>query len=239
MAGRILVVDDEIPITKLIAYHLERDGFTVVARHDGESAYSEMMAGDFDLVILDIMLPRISGWDVLRFARNAGKRFPVILLTARTDEVDKVAGLELGADDYVTKPFSPRELVARVRAHLRRRRESLDAGGGQRLVVGSLTIDEGTRDATVAGVPLSLTAKEFDLLAYLARRPGWTFTRDDLLESVWGYDFAGDTRTVDVHISRLRQKLDRAPQGSDTPTIETMRSVGYRLTVGVNQDRPQ
>jgi len=237
MSARILVVDDELAITKLVTYHLERDGFTVTPRYDGESAYNEIMSGDFDLVVLDIMLPRMSGWDVLRLARNAGKRFPVILLTARTDEVDKVAGLELGADDYVTKPFSPRELVARVRAHLRRRQESQTTSENQRLTVGSLTIDQGTRDVTLDGSPLSLTAKEFDLLAHLAKKPGWTFTRDDLLESVWGYEFAGDTRTVDVHVSRVRQKLDRMSKAREAPTIETMRGVGYKLAMRENGDR--
>ncbi len=232
MPARILVVDDEVAITKLVEYHLQREGFEVVTRHDGESAYDALKSADFDLVVLDLMLPGMSGWDVLRLARNAGKRFPVILLTARADEADKVAGLELGADDYVTKPFSPRELVARVRAHLRRR-EELDKAAvtPKRLTVGSLTVDDETRDAAVAGTVLSLTAKEFDLLAHFARHPGRTFTRESLLESVWGYEFAGDTRTVDVHVSRLRQKLEPFSDRRDAPTIETLRGVGYRLVL--------
>lgn len=231
MAKRILVVDDEVAITKLVAYHLERDGFAVVTRNDGESAYDRIAAEDFDLVILDLMLPGMSGWDVLRLSRNAEKRFPVILLSARAEEVDKVAGLELGADDYVTKPFSPRELVARVRAHLRRKEEL--AGGPERstLSVGALTVDESARDVFVADTQILLTAKEFDLLAHMAKRPGWTFTRDSLLESVWGYEFAGDTRTIDVHVSRLRQKLQPFLARGDVPTIETMRGVGYKLVI--------
>lgn len=233
MGARILVVDDEAAITKLIAFHLEREGFEVVARRDGESAYRDICASDFDLVILDLMLPGMSGWDVLRLIRNGGKRFPVILLTARADEVDKVAGLELGADDYVTKPFSPRELVARVRAHLRRRDELVSGSGtpGSRLSLGALLLDEASRDVTLAGRPLALTAKEFDLLAHFARHPGRAFTRESLLESVWGYEFAGDTRTVDVHVSRLRQKLGPIPGRVDIPVIETMRGVGYRLVI--------
>ncbi|MEX0975242.1 MAG: response regulator transcription factor [Bacillota bacterium] len=239
MAGRILVVDDEVAITKLVAYHLEREGFEVVSRYDGESAYNEIRSADFDLVVLDLMLPGMSGWDVLRLCRNAGKRFPVILLTARADEVDKVAGLELGADDYVTKPFSPRELVARVRAHLRRREELAgNEVGTSRLTVGALVLDEGTRDVAVARTLLALTAKEFDLLAYMARRPGRTFTRENLLESVWGYEFAGDTRTVDVHVSRLRQKLEPFSAQNHVPTIETMRGVGYRLVLPDGGGRP-
>ena len=233
MPARILVVDDETAITKLISFHLQREGFEVAVCHDGESAYQEISASDFDLVILDLMLPGMSGWDVLRLSRNSGKRFPVILLTARTDEVDKVAGLELGADDYVTKPFSPRELVARVRAHLRRLGErTVDGGGtGPRLAAGALILDEGSRQAAVAGRPLQLTTKEFDLLAHFARHPGRVFTREALLGSVWGYEFAGDTRTVDVHVSRLRQKLDAAAPQADVPEIETVRGVGYRLAV--------
>ena len=231
LPARILVVDDEVAITKLISFHLQREGFEVAVCHDGESAYRDIRASEFDLVILDLMLPGLSGWDVLRLSRNSGKRFPVILLTARTDEVDKVAGLELGADDYVTKPFSPRELVARVRAHLRRRGEptGVEVAEGSRLAVGTLSLDETSREAAVAGCPLQLTAKEFDLLAYLARHPGRVFTREALLENVWGYDFPGDTRTVDVHVSRIRQKLDASGSLGDVPEIETVRGVGYRL----------
>ncbi len=273
------MVDDEQAIVKLVSYHLERDGYSTVPCYDGENALKLIREQYFDLIILDLMLPGISGWDVLRLARNEGKVFPVILLSARDEEVDRVAGLELGADDYVTKPFSPRELVARVRAQLRRASASGEHAGaiGTNMTlpepetspemtpevapdyapactpaaqetaydhtpqpqfspgsihIGPIIIDESAREIFAAGTPVELTAKEFDLLAYMANQPGRVFTRNVLLSAVWGYEFEGDTRTVDVHISRLRQKIDPAltlDSNSGQSIIATVRGVGYKL----------
>ena len=274
LTKKILIVDDEEAIVRLLAYHLERDGYDTLAAYDGKTALKIIREHDLDLVILDIMLPEISGWDVLRVARSEGKSFPVILLSARDEEVDRVAGLELGADDYVTKPFSPRELVARVRAQLRRmdiatseaekeenvtestpRPDSIDpmthssAIRGQPavsrdriLTVGYVTANIDSREVFVSQKPVDLTAKEFDLMVYMMNRPRRVFTRGDLLSAVWGYDFEGDTRTVDVHISRLRQKIDplihelAQTHGTDCPEsfLETIRGVGYRLVSGAN-----
>ena len=272
MAKRILIVDDEEAIVRLVAYHLERDGYDTVPCYDGETALRLIREHDFDLVILDIMLPEFSGWDVLRVARREGKSFPVIFLSARDEEVDRVAGLELGADDYVTKPFSPRELVARVRAQLRRmdmaaseaeKGEKLpeepsqpsyidssvcpsEIGPkppltvGENISVGYIIANTHTREVYISDKPIDLTAKEFDLLVYMMDQPRRVFTRGNLLSGVWGYDFEGDTRTVDVHISRLRQKIDplihevARTQGIDCPEsfLETVRGVGYRLVSG-------
>ncbi|MGH2467356.1 MAG: winged helix-turn-helix domain-containing protein, partial [Candidatus Limnocylindrales bacterium] len=176
---------------------------------------------DPDLVVLDLMLPELDGLEVIRELRRRGDT-PVLMLTARAEDVDRIVGLELGADDYLTKPFNPRELVARVRAILRR--SAATARGGRPLDVGSLRVDPRRRDAYVASRRLDLRPREFDLLAALARDPGVVFTRDGLLESVWGTDFPGQTRTVDVHIAAVRARL--APDG---PPIETIRGVGYRL----------
>lgn len=221
------MVDDERAIVKLITYHLERDGFRVTPAYDGEEALKLIRSSPFDLVILDIMLPKVSGWDVLRTCRLEGRQFPVLFLTARTDEVDRVAGLELGADDYITKPFSPRELVARVRAHLRRL--SPDPGNEARAItVGPVSANQVTREVTVNGVPIDLTAKEFELLVCMMKHPGRVFTRGELLEKVWGWDTQADTRTVDVHVSRLRQKIDPLI-GSEESYIQTIRNVGYRV----------
>ncbi|HHW18205.1 MAG TPA: response regulator transcription factor [Firmicutes bacterium] len=233
MKEHILVVDDERPIVKLISYHLEREGYRTTGCHDGEVACQLIREQPFDLVILDLMLPGMTGWDVLRIARNEGKKFPVIILSARGEEVDKVAGLELGADDYVTKPFSPRELVARVRAHLRRVSSMQPEDNSPRkLKYGPLVLDEDSREVFVGDQPVELTTKEFDLLSYMMKQPGRVFTRENLLSQVWGYDFEGDTRTVDVHISRVRQKIDGALGGSaETSVIETVRGVGYKLVL--------
>lgn len=230
---RILVVDDEKAITKLLSYHLEREGYETVCCYDGDEALRTLRGQSFDLVILDLMLPKISGWDVLRQARKEGKTFPVIILSARGEEVDKVAGLELGADDYVTKPFSPRELVARVGAHLRRTEGALNPDASEkRIEYGPILVDEAAREVRVKGKPLEFTAKEFDLLAHMIKQPGRVFTREHLLSNVWGYDFEGDTRTVDVHVSRLRQKIDSVlgTEGADS-VIETVRGVGYKLVL--------
>ncbi len=217
----ILVVDDERNIVDLVRLYLEKDGFAVIAAGDGEEALLLYRRHDPDLVILDLMLPRIDGLEVCREIRRRGDT-PVLMLTARGDDIDAVVGLELGADDYVSKPFNPRALVARVQAILRRT-DSTNRGG-RPIDVGSLRIDPRRREATVNDRRLELRAREFDLLVALARDPGAVLTRDALLEDVWGTDFPGETRTVDVHVAEVRKKL-----GEDGPAIETLRGIGYRL----------
>jgi two-component system alkaline phosphatase synthesis response regulator PhoP len=218
---RVLVVDDEPNIVALLRLYLEKEGFEVIAARDGDEALALHLRHDPDLVILDLMLPKQDGFDVCREIRRRGDT-PVLMLTARSDDVDSIVGLELGADDYVTKPFNPRALVARVKAILRRSARS--ASGARPIEVGALRIDRRRREATVGDRRLELRAREFDLLAALARDPGVVLTRDVLLEDVWGTDFPGETRTVDVHVGELRKHL-----GDDGPPIETVRGVGYRL----------
>lgn len=232
MEPRILVVDDEQAIVDLISYHLSREGFHVDKCYDGESALRRLRGDHWDLLILDLMLPRLSGWEVLRTLRMEKRNLPVLVLSARGEETDKVAGLELGADDYVTKPFSPRELVARVRAHLRRKSMGEDESVPETIKLGPLEIDLPTRTVSVFGAPIDLTVKEFDLIAFLARNPDKVFSREKLLEEIWGYDFEGDTRTIDVHISRLRQKIDPLlfGPGEATSLLESVRGIGYRLS---------
>ncbi len=217
----VLVVDDERNIVDLVRLYLEKDGFAVVAASDGEEALVAHARHEPDLVILDLMLPRRDGFEVCREIRRRGDT-PVLMLTARSDDVDAIVGLELGADDYVTKPFNPRALVARVKAILRR--TEVTAKGGRPFEVGTLRVDPRKREATVGERRLDLRAREFDLLAALARDPGVVLTRDALLEDVWGTDFPGETRTIDVHVAELRKKL-----GADAPPIETVRGFGYRL----------
>ena len=217
----ILVVDDERNIVDLLRLYLEKEGFGVIAAHDGQAALDLHARHDPDLVVLDLMLPIVDGFEVCRELRRRGDT-PVLMLTARTDDVDAIVGLELGADDYVTKPFNPRALVARIKAILRRSTPS--ARAGRPIEVGSLRIDPRRREASIADRRLELRSREFDLLAALARDPGAVLTRDGLLEGVWGTDFPGETRTVDVHIAEVRKKL-----GADGPQIETVRGLGYRL----------
>lgn len=221
MGKTILVVDDEPNIVALVRLYLEKDGFTVAEARDGEEALRLHERLDPDLVVLDVMLPRLDGSEVTRAIRRRADT-PIVMLTARGDDIDRIVGLELGGDDYVVKPFNPRELVARVRAVLRR---SDGARRGERpLEVGTLRVDPRRREAYVGSRRLDLRAREFDLLAALARDPGAVLTRDGLLESVWGTDFPGETRTVDVHVSALRARL-----GDDGPPIEAVRGLGYRL----------
>ncbi|MCU0505921.1 MAG: response regulator transcription factor [Chloroflexi bacterium] len=217
----VLVVDDERNIVDLVRLYLEKEGMRVVAAGDGRQALDAHARHAPDLVVLDVMLPGIDGFEVCREIRRRGTT-PILMLTARSDDVDATVGLELGADDYVTKPFNPRLLVARVRAILRR--SDATASGDAVVGVGSLRIDPRRRLAEVDGRDLSLRPREFDLLLALARDPGIVHTREALLENVWGTDFPGETRTVDVHIAELRKKL-----GHDGPRLETMRGIGYRL----------
>jgi DNA-binding response OmpR family regulator len=226
----ILVVDDEPRITEITRDYLERAGFRVTTAANGADALAIVRSRRPDLIVLDLGLPKMDGLDVTRTLRTQSN-VPIIMLTARVDERDKLAGLELGADDYVTKPFNPRALVARVKAILRRTEAT--AKGGRPMEVGSLRVDPRRREATVDGRDLGLRAREFDLLAALARDPGVVLTRDVLLEDVWGTDFPGETRTVDVHVGEVRRKL-----GPDGPPIETVRGVGYRLVPPRRQPVP-
>jgi two-component system, OmpR family, response regulator len=220
--GTILVVEDEESIAELIRLYLERDGFRVVWRSDGRSGLASVHADRPRLVVLDLMLPGMDGFEVTRALRENGGHIPIIVVTAREEEADRVLGLELGADDYVTKPFSPRELVARVKAVLRRSEPEPEEAQEAALHLGNLTVDPARREVIFEGRPVELTAREFDLLSYLVRNRGLVLTRDQILERVWGYAFPADTRTVDVHIRQLRAKLgDRAP-------IRTIRGVGYK-----------
>lgn len=217
----ILVVDDESNIRELARMYLERDGYQVAVARDGAEALRQIEALRPAMVILDLMLPEIDGWEVCRRVR-ALSDLPILMLTARDDDVDKIVGLELGADDYLTKPFNPRELVARVRAILRRtgrRAEQVDP-----VHAGNVMIDSARREVTVDGQAVILRNKEFDLLLTLAEHRGIVLSREKLLELVWGYDFPGQTRTVDVHIAQLRDKLARS-----NVTIETVWGIGYRL----------
>lgn len=217
----VLVVDDEKNIVKLAELYLSAEGFDVISAADGATALETVKIRRPDLVILDIMLPEIDGWEVCRRLRQTSQ-IPIIMLTARSDDVDKIVGLELGADDYVVKPFNPRELVARVKAVLRRTEAGREPP--EAFSVGDLRVDIPRREVHVKDKLVSLRAKEFDLLAFLARHEGIVLTRNQFLDAVWGYEFYGDTRTVDVHIAHLRDKL-----GGSNVAIETVWGVGYKL----------
>jgi DNA-binding response OmpR family regulator len=218
----VLVVDDEPAIAELVRGYLERDGLRAVVAADGPAALAAVAAHRPAVVLLDVGLPGLDGTAVCRRLREAGDWTPVLFVTARDDEVDRVLGLELGADDYVTKPFSPRELVARVRAVLRRGRPTLPADA-DRLAAGGLELDLAGRRARAGGRPVELTTTEFDLLAHLLRRPGRVVPREELLSHVWGYPVGTPTRTVDVHVAQVRAKL------GDTVRLRTVRGVGYAL----------
>jgi DNA-binding response OmpR family regulator len=225
-APLVLVVEDEPPIAELVRGYLQRDGLRVRVAHDGSAALAAVAVDRPALVLLDIGLPGMDGTQVCRRLREAGNWTPVLFVTARDDEVDRVLGLELGADDYVTKPFSPRELVARVRAVLRRSTaaDSRQRGdGSSALVAGGVRLDLDTRRAEAGGRPVELTTTEFDLLAHLMRRPGRVFPREELLGDVWGYPPGTPTRTVDVHVAQLRAKLGEALR------VRTVRGVGYAV----------
>jgi DNA-binding response OmpR family regulator len=218
--GLVLVVEDERAIADLVRLYLSREGFGVHVEHDGGAGLAAARRLRPVACVLDIALPGLAGTEICRQLRAAGDWTPVLFLTARDDEVDRVLGLELGADDYITKPFSPRELVARVRAVLRRSAGPPDERPVRRL--GGVTLDPARREVTVAGAPVALTSTEFDLLAYLMGRPGRVFTREELLASVWGYAALAGTRTVDVHVAQVRGKL-----GPAAAVIRTVRGVGY------------
>ncbi|MEW5990393.1 MAG: response regulator transcription factor [Chloroflexota bacterium] len=225
-APRVLVVDDEAPMVELVGEYLRSEGMDVAVARDGPSALDAARERRPDVIVLDVMLPGLDGFEVLRRVRTFSDAY-VIMLTARAEEIDRIVGLSVGADDYMVKPFSPRELVARVKALLRRPRAAL--GDSRTLSLGELVIDEPTRTVTLRGEPVPLTTIEFDLLLTLARDPGVVFPRQRLLDRVWGMDYVGDEHVVDVHLGNLRRKL-----GDDAtrPTfIETVRGAGYRFRV--------
>jgi two-component system alkaline phosphatase synthesis response regulator PhoP len=232
MNKKVLVVDDEQSIVTLLQYNLQQAGFDVITAMDGESGKNLAITEQPDLMVLDLMLPKMDGVEVCKQLRQERVMLPILMLTAKDDEFDKVLGLELGADDYMTKPFSPREVVARVKAILRRTQiiqepETADQGSGERMNVTELVIYPDRYEAYFAEERLDLTPKEFELLVYLAKHKGRVLTRDQLLSAVWNYDFAGDTRIVDVHISHLREKIER---NTKKPIyIKTIRGLGYKL----------
>ena len=229
MSGKtILVVDDEQNIVELVRLYLHNEGFRVVTAYDGNEALRLYRATPPALMILDLMLPGLDGWEVCRQVRRESD-LPIIMLTARSDDVDKIVGLELGADDYLAKPFNPRELVARVKAVLRRPVVALRAGFTGPRVLGNTVIDPARHEVTIAGRAVELRSKEYDLLLMLAQNLGLVLERDKLLNKVWGYEYIGDTRTVDVHVAHLRDRLT----GSDL-SIQTVRGVGYKLVLGTS-----
>nr|WP_242549365.1 response regulator transcription factor [Alicyclobacillus mali (ex Roth et al. 2021)] len=233
-----MVVDDEASIRTLVEYNFSRSGFDVETVDDGRVAYEKLKQGasKYDLVVLDLMLPGMDGLEVCRRLRQEGVQIPIILLTARDEEVDLVLGLELGADDYVTKPFSPRELVARARAVLRRtenrEEDAQSTSSGKVLRAGNIVMDVARHEVRVRGQLVEFTPKEFELLQYFMENPEHVLSRDQLLDRVWGYSAATDTRIVDVHVSHLREKIE---DDSKNPRyIRTVRGIGYKFTEGTS-----
>jgi len=228
MRRRLLIVEDDPTLRQALTFNLTREGYEVTSAADGEAALEAARSDRLDLVLLDVMLPGMSGVELLRVLRREGITTTVIILSAKGDEIDRVVGLKVGADDYVAKPFSRPELLARIEAVLRRqRRETDEPERREQLTFGAVRIDVARREVTVDGEQIHLTTKEFDLLAHMAGSPGRIFTRDQLLARIWGYDYVGDGRTVDVHVSWLRGKL-RGRGGHDH--FRTVRGVGYAFS---------
>ena len=223
MTAKILVVDDDPAISEMLTIVLQTEGFDTVVVGDGNDAVTAAQEHDPDLILLDVMLPGMSGIDVCRTVREFST-MPIVMLTARTDTVDVVLGLESGADDYITKPFKPKELIARVRARLRRSPE--ESAESTTIRVGEVEIDTAGHEVTRGGEVINLTPIEFDLLTTLASQPGQVFSREELLEKVWGYRKSGDTRLVNVHVQRLRSKVERDPD--DPQVVLTVRGIGYK-----------
>ena len=225
MSELILLVDDEASIIQLAQLYLEREGFRVASVNDGQAALDAVADQNLALVVLDVMLPNVDGFEVCRRLRAENNPVAILMLTARDDDIDKIVGLELGADDYLTKPFNPRELVARVKAILRRDARVSELASVA-IHLGDLSIDPSSREASIGETPLDLRAKEFDLLLTLAENRGRVLSREKLLELAWGFDFYGQTRTVDVHVAHLRKKM-----GDCKVKIETVTGIGYKLVV--------
>lgn len=229
---RILIVDDEENILELLKYNLEKNGFEVVPKDNGEDAIEEMEKEDFDLVLLDLMLPGIDGLEILKFIRGHHriKNTPVIMLTAKNEEIDTVLGLEMGADDYIGKPFGVHELLARVKALLRRNDriniKKEEYNEFEVIDIDDIKINKSTQEVTIKGENVELTLKEFEVLYLLAKNKGRVFGRDYLLEKIWGYDYIGETRTVDVHIRNLRKKIEE--DDKNPKHIKTVRGIGYK-----------
>lgn len=225
----IAIIEDEPNIRGLLSFNLQNAGFNTAEYETGEAALAQVLATPPDLILLDLMLPGVDGIEICRRVRASeqARQTPIIMLTARGEEFDRVLGLEIGADDYITKPFSTREVIARIKAVLRRSTQQDNGQPDSLLSVGSVTIDLDKRIVTKAGVELAMPMKEFDLLRYLVENKGRVLTREQLLDHVWGYDYIGETRTVDVHVRHLRMKVEDDP---DNPAlIETVRGIGYRL----------
>jgi two-component system OmpR family response regulator len=229
-SSKVLIVEDDQTLLGVLRYNLAKEGYDVVTASDGAQALEVARSEKPEVIVLDIMLPKLDGFEVCRILRRE-MTVPILMLTAKTEEIDKVVGLELGADDYMTKPFSVREFLARIRAMLRRtemmKQEVAASKEAPVVKVGSLEIDPTRHQASLSGSVLDLSPREFDLLAFLASNPGRVFSRDYLLERVWGYDYAGDTRTVDVHIRWLRQKIEVDP--AHPRHLLTVRGVGYKF----------
>ena len=231
MGKTILIVEDEVAIVEILTFNLEREGYRVLAAYDGEAGVDLAKSENPDLILLDVMLPKMDGFEVCKYVRR-NMTTPIIMLTAREEEVDKVLGLELGADDYMTKPFSMRELLARVKANIRRR--ALDTAGESEteegvLKVGALTIHEHSKSLRKNGKPIELTPREYELIAFLANHPNHVFAREELMEKVWNYEFYGDLRTVDVTVRRLREKIEDNP--GEPEYIVTRRGAGYLFQI--------
>jgi two-component system, OmpR family, response regulator len=225
--SKILVVEDDGNLRETLKYNLHKEGYTVVTAADGAEAVTAALREKPDLIVLDVMLPKMNGFEVCRIVRSE-MTVPILMLTAKVEETDKIAGLELGADDYVTKPFSVRELLARIRAMLRRSHMTDTAVAlPLSMIIGDLKIDTARHSVTRNGNTLELSPKEYDLLVFLTANKGIVFSRGQLLEKVWGYEDAGDTRTIDVHIRWLRQKIE--PDASDPTRLVTVRGAGYKL----------
>jgi two-component system, OmpR family, response regulator len=227
MPDKVLIVEDDANLLEAVKYNLRKEGFDVITAADGEAALAAARREKPGLLILDIMLPKLNGFEVCRILRKE-TTVPILMLTAKADETDKIVGLEIGADDYMTKPFSMRELMARVRAMLRRSKMAETPTASPMIIkISDIEINTARHAASLAGKELELSPKEYDLLVFLAGNKGLVFSRDQLLEKVWGYDFAGDTRTVDVHIRWLRQKIEK--DAGSPQYLLTVRGAGYKL----------
>jgi DNA-binding response OmpR family regulator len=232
MTKKVLIIEDDKDITDLVEIHLGDLGYKLVKAHDGESGLSKSLSGDYDLILLDLMLPKLEGLEVCKRIREKNKTIPIIMLTSKSEEMDKILGLELGADDYISKPFSIRELIARVKANLRsveaiKEQISKESEIRSNIHIGELMIDFEKRKVQLGAETIDLTAKEFDLLSYFVQHPGRSYSRADLLSAVWGYQFSGYEHTVNSHINRLRSKIEKNP--AEPAYIKTVWGIGYKF----------